>query len=111
MKKYCKDCNVPLELVIAGYDIYSTDHLICPICNGTYNVEEQICECKYAHPSGIICKYPTLEGRLNHPLTTEKEALLQLYRIGGSELSDAALKKIEKYLEEDKKLQESVKKL
>ena len=54
---------------------------------------------------------PTLEGRLNQPLTSEKEALLQLHRIGGVTMSEAALKKVEKYLEEDKQLQETRKKV
>ena len=59
-------------------------------------------------------EWPTLEGRLNQPLTTEKEALLQLYEFykgGGLSMSEAALKKVEKYLEEDKKLQEVRKKI
>lgn len=51
-------------------------------------------------------KWPTLEGRLNHPLTSEKEALLQLHRFGGCLLSEDVIKKVEKYLEEDKSLQE-----
>lgn len=55
--------------------------------------------------------WPTLEGRLNQPLTTEKEALLQLYRIGGCELSEAALKRVEKYIEEDEYLQRAAKKV
>ena len=48
-------------------------------------------------------KWPTLEGRLNHPLTTEKEALLQLKQIGGVTFSEKALKKLEKYIKEDEK--------
>jgi hypothetical protein len=76
------------------------------VCDGTYNIFDlEKCDCKYGHAAGK-CKWPTLEGRLNQPLTSEKEALLQLYKIGGCELSEAALKRVEKYLEEDKKLQE-----
>ena len=56
-------------------------------------------------------KWPTLEGRLSQPLTTEKEALLQAYRIGGVTFSEKALRKIEKYLEEDKKLEATRKKI
>ena len=49
-----------------------------------------------------------MEGRLNQPLATEKQALLQLhesYKMGWISMSEAALKKVEKYLEEDKQLQ------
>ena len=55
--------------------------------------------------------WPTLEDRLNQSLTTEKEALLQLYRIGGVTLSEAALLKVEKYIEEDEYLQRAAKKV
>jgi hypothetical protein len=110
MTKYCKTCDVELELC-NGYDPYSTDHYACPICNGTYNIFElEKCDCKYAHWNEK-CKWPILEGRLNQPLTTEKEALLQLCKIGGCELSEAALLKVEKYLEKDKQLQETRKKI
>jgi len=37
-------------------------------------------------------KWPTLKGRLSQPLTTEKEAVEQLARIGGVELSERAKK-------------------
>jgi hypothetical protein len=75
------------------------------VCDGTYNIFDlEKCDCKYGHAAGK-CKWPTLEGRLNQPLTSEKEALLQLYKIGGCELSEAALKRVEKYLEEDKQLE------
>jgi len=59
-------------------------------------------------------KWPTLEGRLNQPLTSEKEALLQFYesyKLGHISMSKEALKKVEKYIEEDKKLQETRKKV
>ena len=49
-------------------------------------------------------KWPTLEGRLSQPLTTEKEALLQLKQIGGITLSEEALKRLEKILEDDEQL-------
>jgi hypothetical protein len=39
-------------------------------------------------------KWPTLEGRLNNPLTTEKEALLQLQET--MPLTDYATKKLKK---------------
>jgi hypothetical protein len=80
MKKYCLDCNVELELCIAGDDVWTTDHMACPICNGTYEIFVlEKCKCKYAHKDGI-CRWPTLEGRLNQPLTSEKEALEQLQK-------------------------------
>ncbi len=41
-------------------------------------------------------KWPTLKGRLNQPLTTENEALLQLEKIGGVTISEKAIKKLEK---------------
>ena len=56
-------------------------------------------------------EWPTLEGRLSQPLTTEKEALLQMYRIGGVTFSEEALKKLEKYIEEDEKFQQAAKKV
>lgn len=60
-------------------------------------------------------KWPTLEGRLNQSPTSRKEALLQLHECyktcGGITISEKALKKIEKYLEQDKKLQETRKKV
>ena len=42
MKKYCKDCDVLLELVLPGDDVWDTEHLICPKCDGTYNIEEKL---------------------------------------------------------------------
>ena len=103
MEKYCKTCDVKLEFV-KGNEPWDEDHFQCPICCGTYNIFNlEKCDCKYAHPDGI-CRWPTLEGRLSQPLTTEKEALLQLNRIGGCELSEATLRKVEKYLEEDEQL-------
>jgi len=110
MTKYCKICDRQLELC-QGVEPWNTDHMICPICNGTYNIDElEKCNCKYGHADGK-CKWPTLEGRLNQPLTSKKEALLQMYRIGGVTMSEAALRKVEKYLEEDEKLQEVRKKI
>jgi hypothetical protein len=110
MIKFCKTCNVLLELV-HNHEPHSEDHYQCPVCDGTYNIFDlEKCDCKYGHAAGK-CKWPTLEGRLNQPLTSEKEALLQLYKIGGCELSEAALKRVEKYLEEDKQLQETRKKI
>ncbi len=104
MDKYCLTCKKKLEFC-KGVEPWNTDHMICPICNGTYNIFElEKCDCKYGHTDGK-CRWPTLEGRLNQPLTTEKEALLQMYRIGGVTISDTVLKKVEKYLEEDKQLQ------
>lgn len=41
-------------------------------------------------------KWPTLEGRLSQPLTTEEEALLQLEKTEGITLSEYAKKKLEK---------------
>lgn len=109
MKRYCKTCDVPLELV-KSYEPWWEEFYQCPICNGTYNIEEQTCKCKYAHHNEK-CKWPTLEGRLNQPLTSEKEALLQMYRIGGVTMSEEAIRKVEKYLEEDKQLQEAKRKV
>ena len=110
MTKYCKTCDVELELC-NGYAPYSTDHYACPICNGTYNIFElEKCDCKYAHWNEK-CKWPTLEGRLNQPLTSEKEALLQMYRIGGVTMSEAAIRRVEKYIEEDEYLQRAAKKV
>ena len=40
--------------------------------------------------------WPTLEGRLNQPLITEEEALLQLEQIGGVTFSEKAIKKLER---------------
>lgn len=34
--KRCETCNVRLEFCKAGSDVWSTDHLACPVCNGTY---------------------------------------------------------------------------
>ena len=45
--------------------------------------------------------WPTLQGRLNQPLTSEKEALRQLAKVGGVYLSEYAIRKLEEYLEED----------
>ena len=59
-------------------------------------------------------KWPTLEGRLNQPLMSRKEALLQFhefYKMGGLSMSEEALEEVEKYLEEDKQLQELRKKI
>ena len=53
--------------------------------------------------------WPTLEGRLNQPLTTEKEALLQLQTM--IPLSEEGLKRLEKCIEEDEKLQAAAKKV
>lgn len=58
--------------------------------------------------------WPTLEGRLSQSLTTEKDALLQLhesYKMGWVSMSEAALKKVEKYIKQDKKLQAARKKV
>jgi hypothetical protein len=59
-------------------------------------------------------KWPTLEGRLNQPLTSRKQALLQLYecyKMGGISMSEKALEEVERYLKQDKKLQETRKKV
>ena len=94
MKKYCEICDVELELC-KGYEPYSIDNMMCPICNGTYDIDELgKCECKYAHYKEK-CKCPTLEGRLNQPLTNRREALLQMQR-NGDVLSETALKYLEK---------------
>ena len=45
-------------------------------------------------------KWPTLEGRLNHPLTSKREALEQMKK-NGDVLTEQALEYIEKCLEED----------
>ena len=50
--------------------------------------------------------WPTLEGRLNQPLTSRREALEQMKR-NGDTLSEWALKYLEKCIEKDKKLQET----
>ena len=107
MDKYCLTCNKKLELC-KGVEPWNTDHMICPVCNGTYEIFAlEKCDCKYGHADGK-CRWPTLEGRLNQPLATEKHALLQLhesYKMGWISMSEAALKKVEKCLEEDKQLQ------
>ena len=41
-------------------------------------------------------KWPTLKGRLSQPITTELEALEQLEKHGGCELSPLAKKKLSK---------------
>lgn len=113
MEKYCLTCKKKLELC-KGEEPWNTNHMICTICNGTYNIFElEKCECKYAHQDGI-CRWPTLEGRFNHPVTSEKEALLQLhnsYKMGWISMSVTALKKVEKYIKQDKKLQATRKKV
>jgi hypothetical protein len=43
-----------------------------------------------------VLNWPTLEGRLNNPLTTEKEALLQLQKT--MPLTKYALKKLERLI-------------
>ena len=107
MDKYCLTCNKKLELC-KGVEPWNTDHMICPVCNGTYEIFAlEKCDCKYGHADGK-CRWPTLEGRLNQPLTSRKEALLQLhesYKMGWISMSEVALKKVEKCLEEDKQLQ------
>lgn len=55
-------------------------------------------------------KWPTLEGRLNQPLTSRREALEQMQR-NGDILSEWALRYLEKCIEKDKKLQEAAKKV
>lgn len=67
------------------------------------------CWCRRFHscgretPGGYSCghkdcypEWPTLEGRLSQPLTTEKEAVEQLAKIGGVELSKRAKKILNK---------------
>jgi hypothetical protein len=59
-------------------------------------------------------KWPTLEGRLNQPRVTRKEALLQMYeshKQGWVGMSESALKEVERYLEEDENLQKVRKKV
>ena len=110
MTKYCKTCDVELEFC-KGVEPWNTDHMICPVCNGTYEIFElEKCDCKYGHWNDK-CQWPTLEGRLNQPLTTEKDALLQMYRIGGVTMSEAAIRRVEKYIEEDEYLQRAAKKV
>lgn len=46
-------------------------------------------------------KWPTLEGRLNQPLTTRLEALKQLKACGGVTLSPWAEKELEKLLKKE----------
>ena len=48
--------------------------------------------------------WPTLEGRLKHPITSEKEALLQLKNSGVqlSEYGEKLLKKLEKGVDGNK---------
>ena len=95
IKKYCKTCDKELELVLAYNDIWTTDHYQCPVCNGTYEIFAlEKCECKYAHADGI-CRWPTLEGRLAHPLTTYREALEQLERTNPAQMTDYAKNKLE----------------
>jgi len=47
-------------------------------------------------------KWPTLEGRLNNPLTTDEEALIQLHHTSGVTLSDWAKKKLAKLIKKRK---------
>jgi len=47
-------------------------------------------------------KWPTLKGRLNQPLTTRKEALLQL-KNSGMELTPKAQKELDRLLKKDRK--------
>ena len=54
-------------------------------------------------------KWPTLEGRLEHPLTSKREALEQMKK-NGDMLSEQALEYIEKCLEEDENYKLFVKK-
>jgi hypothetical protein len=54
--------------------------------------------------------WPTLEGRLNQPLTSRREALEQMQR-NGDILSEWALRYLEKCIEKDKKLQAAAKKV
>lgn len=56
-------------------------------------------------------QWPTLEGRLSQPLTSEKEALIQLQKVSPGIMTEYALKKLEKYLEQDEKLQQAAKKV
>jgi hypothetical protein len=46
-------------------------------------------------------KWPTLEGRLNNPLSSRKEALLQLKQ-NGMILSKSAQKELDRLLKKDK---------
>ena len=102
MKKYCKTCDVPLDFVLAiPNDVYSTEHLICPICYGTYNIiEVGGCNCKYAHVGS--CPWPTLQGRLNNPITSRYEGLKQM-KDRGDILTEDALKQLELFYEKDTK--------
>lgn len=109
MDKYCQTCNKRLELV-KGVPPWNEDYMMCPTCNGTYNIFElEKCSCKYAHQNGI-CRWPTLEGRLNQPLTSRREALEQMQR-NGDVLSEWVLKYLEKCIEEDKDLDKVRKKI
>lgn len=40
MKKLCPKCKVELHLVLACPSGWSDEYLICPICYGTFNIEE-----------------------------------------------------------------------
>jgi len=108
MEKYCLTCKKKLELC-KGVEPWTTDYMICPICNGTYNIFElEKCNCKYGHADGK-CRWPTLEGRLNQPLTTERQALEQLQTM--MPLSKEGLKRLSKYIKEDKMLETAAKKV
>lgn len=36
--KLCPKCNIPLDFVFAGADVWTDDHLMCMECHGTYNL-------------------------------------------------------------------------
>ncbi len=102
MDKYCLTCKKKLELC-RGVEPWSTDHMICPVCNGTYNIFDlEKCDCKYGHVDGK-CRWPTLEGRLSQPPATLRQALEQLQTT--MPLSKEGLKRLAKCIKEDEKLQ------
>jgi hypothetical protein len=108
MDKYCLTCNKKLELC-KGVEPWNTDHMICPICNGTYNIFElEKCDCKYGHADGK-CRWPTLKDRLNQPPTSERQALEQLQTM--MPLSKHGLKRLLKCIKLDEKLKATRKKI
>ncbi len=39
-KKLCPKCKIELDWVLAGKTVWETEYLICPKCNGTFNIED-----------------------------------------------------------------------
>ena len=61
---------------------------------------ERTCDCKHPHEDGI-CRWPTLKGRINNPITTRDEAVLQM-KNNGDILSLLGLKYLTRYLESER---------